>query len=71
MYLAGSSDDGQVSDHPINILDSTNALIERITFTGGQPYSVRDRELAFFGQDHWLLAPHLGACPRNRFRGRM
>ena len=66
-YLAGSSDDGQVRDHPIDILDSNNAannassgrLIERITFTGGQPFRMSDRELAFFGQDHWLLSPDL------------
>ena len=60
-YFAGSSDDGQVSEHPVNILDSSSRLIERITFTGGQPFRMSDRELAFFGQDHWLLSPHLAA----------
>ena len=58
-YLAASSDDGQVSDHPIDILDSTSRPVERITFTGGQPFRMSDRELAFFGQDHWLPSPHL------------
>jgi Carboxypeptidase regulatory-like domain len=58
-YFAESSDDGQVSDHPIDILDSSSRLIERIAFTGGQPFRMSDQELAFFGQDHWLLSPHL------------
>jgi len=58
-YVAKSSEDGQVSEHPINLLDYTGALIERISFTGGQPFHMGDRELAFFGQDHWLLSPHL------------
>jgi hypothetical protein len=58
-YFAQSSDDGQVSDHPIDILDANSRLIERITFSGGQPFRMSDRELTFFGQDHWLLSPHL------------
>ncbi len=58
-YLAESSDDGQVNDHPIDIRDSNSRLIERITFTGGQPFRMSDQELAFFGQDHWLLSPRL------------
>lgn len=60
-YLAGSSDDGQVAERPIDILDSTSRLIERIAFTGGQPFRMSDQELAFFGQDHWLLSPRLAA----------
>lgn len=58
-YLAGSSDNGQVTNHPIDILDSANQLIERIAFTGGQPFRMTDREVAFFGQDHWLITPNL------------
>lgn len=58
-YVAGSSDDGQISEHPINILDANAQLVERITFTGGRPFRMSDWELAFFGQDHWLLSPRL------------
>jgi hypothetical protein len=57
--FAGSSDDGQVSEHPIDILNDASLPIERITFTGGQPFRMNDREMAFFGQDHWMLSPHL------------
>lgn len=58
-YVAGSSEDGQVNEHPINILDSTNRLLERITFAGGQPFRMSDIDYAFFGQDHWIVSPRL------------
>jgi hypothetical protein len=57
--LAESMENGQISDHPIDILNSANQPLERITFTGGLPFQNRDTELAFFGQDHWLLGPRL------------
>ncbi len=58
-YAAQSVENGQVTEHPINILDSANQLIERISFTGGQPFHRSDTESAFFGQDHWILSPHV------------
>jgi Carboxypeptidase regulatory-like domain len=56
-YVADSSERGQAIDHPINILDSANQLLERITFSGGQPFHVSDTGFALFGQDHWILSP--------------
>lgn len=53
--VARTSDDGQFRGNPVNILDSQNQLLERITFTGGQPFNRSDVEAAVFGQDHWLL----------------
>ena len=58
-YVAESVENGQVTEHPIDILDSTNHLIERISFTGGQPFHRSDTESAFFGQDHWIVSPHV------------
>ncbi|MFN7993356.1 MAG: TonB-dependent receptor [Bryobacteraceae bacterium] len=58
-YLAYSSDDGQVNEHPINLRDYGGSLIERIAFTGGRPFRMSDQELAFFAQDHWMLSPHI------------
>src|SRR5207302_2837887 len=55
-YVAGSSDHGQVHEHPIDIFDSTNQLIERISFTDGRPFRMSDKEFAFFGQDHWNIS---------------
>ncbi len=58
-YMAESTDNGQVTDHPIDILDGSGQLIESIAFTGGQPFRRWDVEYAFFGQDHWIVSPHL------------
>ena len=55
-YVAGSSDHGEVTEHPIDILGSTNQLIERISFTGGRPFRMSDKEFAFFAQDHWNIS---------------
>ena len=58
-YVAGSSDEGQVTESPINLLNGSSQLIERIGFTAGQPYRMSDWQLAFFGQDHWVVSPKL------------
>jgi hypothetical protein len=58
-YMAESTDNGQVSNHPVDIVGSTNQLLERIAFTPGQPFRMWDTEYAFFGQDHWIVSPRL------------
>src|ERR1035441_5989893 len=56
-YMAESTDNGQVTERPIDILNSASQLIESIGFTGGQPFRRWDTEYAFFGQDHWIVTP--------------
>ena len=58
-YLAGSYEDGQMYEHPVDILNAAGGLLERIAFTGGAPFSNADTEYALFVQDHWTLTPHL------------
>jgi len=58
-YMAESTDNGQVIDHPIDIMDSASQLLETIRFNGGQPFRRWDVEYAFFGQDHWLVTPRV------------
>jgi len=58
-YFAESTDNGQVTEHPIDILNSASQLIENISFTGGQAFRRWDTEYAFFGQDHWIVTPRL------------
>jgi hypothetical protein len=48
-----------VFEHPIDLLDASNQLIERLTFTGGVRFDNRDTEYAGFGQDHWTVSPRL------------
>jgi hypothetical protein len=58
-YLAGSWDQGQVEEKPINIWNGASQLIEQISFTGGRPYDMVDTQYGFFGQDHWIVSPKL------------
>jgi hypothetical protein len=58
-YVAESTDNGDVTERPIGILDSSSQLLERITFSGGQPFRASDTEYAFFAQDHWTVTPRL------------
>jgi hypothetical protein len=60
-YVAQSHDNGQVQDHPINLLDGGGRLFERVTFWGGQPFKMDDTEYAFFGQDHWSISSRFAA----------
>jgi len=60
-YFARSTDEGQVDQHPVNILDPAQVLLERITFSGGRPFEMADTEYAFFGQDHWSISSRFAA----------
>ena len=58
-YVADSLDRGEITRHPINILNSQQQLLERIFFTGGSRFSKTDIEYSMFAQDHWVISPHL------------
>lgn len=60
-YFARSTDEGQLDERPVNILDAASQLTERITFDGGRPFEMSDTEYAFFGQDHWIISPRFAA----------
>lgn len=58
-YLAQSSNHGQESEHPIDILNGAYQLTQRIDFVGSHPYQLQDTEYAFYGQDHWSMSSRL------------
>jgi len=58
-YAGESTDNGQVTEHPIDLLNAASLLIERFTFTGGRRFRNSDTEYAGFGQDHWTISPRL------------
>ena len=58
-YLAKTTDDGRVLEHPIDLKNAAFQLFETIDFTGGQPFQMADTEGAVFGEDHWLVSPRL------------
>jgi hypothetical protein len=57
--LTGSSDDGQFTYRPVNIVNNTGQLLERIDFSNRNPFSRTDQELTAFAQDHWSLGPRI------------
>jgi hypothetical protein len=58
-YAAGSYDDGQMLEHPIDVLDYAGRLLQRTEFTGGSPFDNNDNEYALYAQDHWIVSPHV------------
>jgi len=59
-YVAASSVQGDLNEHPIDILNAQGQRIENITFPRTREYQISDLEFAFFGQDHWMIAPGTG-----------
>ena len=60
-YVAQSSVHGQMSEHPIDILNARFQLTEQITFTPGRAFQLADTESAYYLQDHWILSPRVSA----------
>jgi hypothetical protein len=48
-----TSDAGTYNANPVEIENAAGALLQRIDFVGGSPYSHYDVETTFFSQDHW------------------
>jgi hypothetical protein len=57
--IASSSVQGQVTEHPIDILDGAGQRVENISFPRNRDFEISDLEFAFFGQDHWLVTRSL------------
>jgi hypothetical protein len=57
--VARTAYNGSFSFKPIEIRDANELLIERIEFSGGAPFQIRDNEGALFAQDHWKLFSNL------------
>lgn len=57
-YFAPSSENGQITERPFQIVDAAGNLLQQTNYIGGSPVSRQDTEIAMFGQDHWLVSPH-------------
>lgn len=60
-YVAESTVHGQMSEHPIDILNTAFHLTEQISFTPGRPYQLDDVENDFYLQDHWNISARVAA----------
>jgi hypothetical protein len=53
--LTSSSNDGQFTFHPVNIVNTAGQPLERIDFTNRNPFSRNDLEFSSYAQDHWAI----------------
>ena len=58
-YFAGSSENGQLNENPVDILGSMGQRFERIDFPRSHTFQISDVEFSFYGQDHWVVSPRL------------
>ena len=52
--LSSTAEHAQITERPVNIVDSAGHLLENISFTPGLPIARNDTESAFFVQDQWV-----------------
>jgi hypothetical protein len=57
--IGHSENEGRFLGDPVMLQNANGQLIQQIRYVGGTPYYVSDTEPAFYGQDHWILNPHL------------
>ena len=57
LYVASSEEDGQIDEHPVDILNGEGQLTRRISFPRVRQFEISDIELNFFAQDHWIVSP--------------
>jgi Carboxypeptidase regulatory-like domain len=58
-YMAGSEQDGQIHEHPVDILNAAGELTRTITYNSARSFEISDVEFNFFAQDHWIVTPRL------------
>lgn len=57
--LTYSSDRGQFTYRPVNILNSAGVLLENISFTNQGTFTRNDLEFTSYAQDHWVFNSRL------------
>ena len=58
-YFASSENSGNITERPIDIVDTSGVLLENISFRRVGSFDVSDVEQSYFAQDHWILTPRL------------
>ncbi len=57
--IARTTNQGEFTARPVNILDAQGRRLRRIEFIGGAPFDLEDLETHAFGQDHWVVTQKL------------
>ncbi|MGH9824526.1 MAG: hypothetical protein ACREDR_14895, partial [Blastocatellia bacterium] len=58
---------GDFTARPVDILDNQGDLIKRIQFVNGSPFNRHDLETTFFAEDHYVIRPNLSLDIGLRF----
>ena len=53
----------------MTLQNANGQLIQQIRYVGGKPYHISDTEPAIYGEDHWILNPHLALDAGIRLEG--
>jgi Carboxypeptidase regulatory-like domain/TonB-dependent Receptor Plug Domain len=67
--IGHSENEGNFLGNPVMLQNASGQLIQQIRYVGGKPYYVSDTEPAIYGQDHWILNPHLALDAGIRLEG--
>ena len=59
IYASASEDSGTIAEHPIEIRNILDQLLERIVFPRRSTFEIDDVEKSIYGQDHWMVSPRL------------
>jgi hypothetical protein len=57
--LTGSSDDGQFTYRPVDVVNLAGQTVERIDFSNRNPFTRADLEVTAFAEDHWTVGPKI------------
>jgi hypothetical protein len=57
--LTVSTNHGEFTYRPVDVLDTNGLILERIQFSSPGPYKRNDLEFTGYAQDHWTLTPRL------------
>lgn len=67
--VAHAENEGAFNAQSVLLQDNNGALIQRIDFAGGKPYSVADTEPAIYVQDHWVMTTRFALDAGLRMEG--
>jgi hypothetical protein len=65
--VARTTNRGDFDARPIDIENTAGQLVKRIDWIQGSPFSLKDLETGFFGQDHWVVNSRLAVDVGTRF----
>lgn len=67
--LTRTRSQGEFNARPVAITDAEGRLLQQISFAGGSRFDRTDTEVAFYGQNHWVISPSFAVNFGARIEG--